>query len=47
MRRQQNFTAFQQFSTKEVEINELIIETDRQVYTEKYIVLTKDFYLKM
>ena len=29
------------------EINELTIETERHVYTEKYIDLVKDFYLKM
>lgn len=27
--------------------NELVIETSRHVYTEEYIALTKDFYLKM
>lgn len=32
---------------KEIEKNELIIETDRNVYTEDYIQLTKEFYLKM
>ena len=30
-----------------VEINELIIETERHVYTENYKDLVKDFYLKM
>lgn len=39
--------AFQLFSNKEIEIDELIIETERHVYTEEYIALTKDFYLKM
>ena len=39
--------AFQRFSTTEIEIDELIIETERHVYTEGYIDLTKDFYLKM
>ena len=39
--------AFQRFSNKEIEIDELIIETERHVYTEEYIALTKDFYLKM
>lgn len=39
--------AFQRFSTTEIEIDELIIETERHVYTEEYIALTKDFYLKM
>ena len=32
---------------KKVEIDELIIETARLQYTEDYISLTKDFYLKM
>ena len=38
-----------EFSFKEstVEISELIIETARHQYTEDYIKLTKDFYLKM
>ena len=30
-----------------IEINELIIETERHVYTENYKDLVKDFYLKM
>ncbi|WP_296143127.1 methyltransferase [uncultured Flavobacterium sp.] len=28
-------------------VDELIIETSRHIYTEEYIALTKDFYLKM
>jgi tRNA1Val (adenine37-N6)-methyltransferase len=32
---------------KETTIDELIIETARHQYTEDYIALTKDFYLKM
>ena len=32
---------------KETSIDELIIETERHQYTEEYITLTKDFYLKM
>lgn len=32
---------------KETAIDELIIETDRHKYTDEYILLTKDFYLKM
>ncbi|MBO3099134.1 tRNA1(Val) (adenine(37)-N6)-methyltransferase [Gelidibacter pelagius] len=38
-----------QFSFQEtsVEPKELIIETTRHQYTEEYIALTKDFYLKM
>jgi tRNA1Val (adenine37-N6)-methyltransferase len=32
---------------EEITVNELIIETSRHQYTEDYINLTKDFYLKM
>ncbi|MFI1745100.1 tRNA1(Val) (adenine(37)-N6)-methyltransferase [Thalassobellus sediminis] len=35
------------FRESDVNINELIIETERHQYTEDYINLTKDFYLKM
>lgn len=35
------------FSEKQIEIDELIIETARHQYTDDYIALTKDFYLKM
>lgn len=35
------------FSKKDVKISELVIETDRHQYTDDYINLTKDFYLKM
>ena len=35
------------FTECEVEIDELIIETERHQYTQDYINLTKDFYLKM
>lgn len=28
-------------------VDELVIETSRHIYTEEYIALTKDFYLKM
>lgn len=35
------------FKKKNVEFSELIIETSRHNYTEDYINLTKDFYLKM
>ncbi|GGG41766.1 tRNA1(Val) (adenine(37)-N6)-methyltransferase [Croceivirga lutea] len=31
----------------EIEIKELVIEKERHVYTQEYINLTKDFYLKM
>ena len=34
-------------SKTEIEINELIIEEERHQYTQDYIDLTKDFYLKM
>ena len=36
-----------QFNETECISNTLTIETDRHVYTEDYISLTKDFYLKM
>ncbi|WP_179343346.1 tRNA1(Val) (adenine(37)-N6)-methyltransferase [Winogradskyella ursingii] len=35
------------YSESPVNISELIIETERHHYTEDYINLTKDFYLKM
>jgi len=35
------------FKDRKVETSELIIETARHQYTEDYINLTKDFYLKM
>lgn len=35
------------FRESEIKIENLIIETDRHQYTEDYINLTKDFYLKM
>lgn len=35
------------FTEKETETTELIIETARHRYTEDYIALTKEFYLKM
>jgi len=35
------------FHESEVNFNELIIETERHQYTDDYINLTKDFYLKM
>ncbi len=35
------------FNKLKVEIDELIIETSRHQYTQEYINLTKDFYLKM
>ena len=39
--------AFSRNETLEIEIDELIIEIGRHVYTPEYIELTKDFYLKM
>jgi tRNA1Val (adenine37-N6)-methyltransferase len=39
--------AFSRNEASDVEIDELVIETDRHVYTPEYIELTKDFYLKM
>lgn len=35
------------FKAQKVNIEELIIETSRHQYTQEYIDLTKDFYLKM
>lgn len=35
------------FKKSTIEFDELIIEIERHVYTEKYINLVKDFYLKM
>jgi tRNA1Val (adenine37-N6)-methyltransferase len=35
------------FGESDIKINELIIETQRHQYTDDYIKLTKDFYLKM
>jgi len=35
------------YSETPIKISELIIETERHQYTEDYINLTKDFYLKM
>ncbi len=39
--------AFSRNEIPEIEIDELVIEIDRHVYTPEYIELTKDFYLKM
>ena len=39
--------AFKRFETIEFEIDELIIETERHIYTPEYIALTKEFYFKM
>lgn len=38
--------AFSRNENPKIEIDELIIETDRHVYTPEYIELTKEFYLK-
>jgi tRNA1Val (adenine37-N6)-methyltransferase len=35
------------FQKNKTQIEELVIETERHNYTEEYIKLTKDFYLKM
>ncbi|WP_196885571.1 tRNA1(Val) (adenine(37)-N6)-methyltransferase [Aureivirga sp. CE67] len=35
------------FKQKEVKISELIIEIERHHYTEEYVKIVKDFYLKM
>ena len=42
-----SLVAFSFAETHELPIDELIIETARHQYTEDYIALTKDFYLKM
>lgn len=39
--------AFSRHQSTKVEIDELVIEINRHVYTPEYIALTKDFYLKM
>jgi tRNA1Val (adenine37-N6)-methyltransferase len=39
--------AFSRNENAATEIDELIIETARHIYTSEYIELTKDFYLKM
>ena len=39
--------AFSRNETTNLPIDELVIETARHVYTQEYIGLTKDFYLKM
>jgi tRNA1Val (adenine37-N6)-methyltransferase len=39
--------AFSRNSIENFPIDELVIETSRHIYTEEYISLTKDFYLKM
>ena len=39
--------AFSRNENLEIEIDELVIEIDRHVYTSEYIELTKEFYLKM
>ncbi|MEG2101169.1 MAG: methyltransferase [Flavobacterium sp.] len=38
--------AFSRNENSEIEIDELVIEIDRHVYTPEYIELTKEFYLK-
>lgn len=39
--------AFTRKETIDYTVDELIIETERHIYTPEYIALTKDFYLKM
>lgn len=39
--------AFKRFELSVLEANELVIEINRHEYTDDYIDLTKDFYLKM
>lgn len=39
--------AFSRNEVSEIEIDELVVEIDRHVYTPEYIDLTKEFYLKM
>jgi tRNA1Val (adenine37-N6)-methyltransferase len=39
--------AFSRNEVSEIEIDELVIEIERHVYTPEYIALTKEFYLKM
>ncbi|HEX8576289.1 MAG TPA: methyltransferase [Flavobacterium sp.] len=39
--------AFSRSFVNDFLVDELVIETSRHVYTEEYIALTKDFYLKM
>ena len=38
---------FQKTPSTNLEIKQLVIEEDRHIYTQDYIDLTKDFYLKM
>ena len=39
--------AFSRHISENFPVDELVIETSRHIYTEEYIALTKDFYLKM
>jgi len=39
--------AFSRHFSENFSVDELVIETSRHIYTEEYIALTKDFYLKM
>ena len=39
--------AFSRHEIADILTDELVIETDRHLYTPEYISLTKDFYLKM
>ncbi len=39
--------AFSRHFSENFPVDELVIETSRHIYTDEYIALTKDFYLKM
>ena len=39
--------AFKRFEMPILEVDDIIIEMNRHEYTNEYIELTKDFYLKM
>jgi tRNA1Val (adenine37-N6)-methyltransferase len=39
--------AFSRNAINNITVDELVIETARHIYTDEYIALTKDFYLKM
>lgn len=39
--------AFSRHISENFPVDELVIETSRHIYTQEYIALTKDFYLKM
>jgi tRNA1Val (adenine37-N6)-methyltransferase len=39
--------AFKRYELAVLTADELVVETSRHVYTDDYIYLTKEFYLKM